>query len=705
MRYPATKPVGPKGRAGWLLAAMLGFAGVTGAVRATPDPAAAASADSIPAAGSGATSADQYKQMSLDQLMDLDVTSVSREPEPYEDAAAAIDVITNDAIARSGATSLPESLRLADNLEVAQENSHDWAISARGFDANLANKLLVLIDGRAVYTPLYGGVLWNVQDYPLQDVDRIEVVSGPGGTLWGANAVNGVINVVSKSAKDTQGLYLEEDAGTELRDLTSVRYGGALGTGAFYRVYAEYSDHESEVFGNGADADDSWDMSRAGFRVDSDTAEPGSLTLQGDIYHGTEFLGAIGDGDLAGGNLLGRWTRTFSDSSDMSLQIYYDRTHISQPLAASPPAPPYYTGFPAASLVDDLDTYDAEFQDRLKFASINEVTWGLSYRFTHEADEDPSVVQFSPSVLDQNLFGAFLQDEIRLAENARLTVGSKLEHNDYTGFEVEPSIRGQLSLPGRQSLWAAISRAVRTPSRYDRDLIVPTGLVNAPPPFQFPTAYLTGNPNFKSESVVAYEIGYRAEFGSQTSASISTFYNDYYDLRSTTSTPATPTYPFPYPVYFQNNLEGDTYGAELNVTYRITEGWQLHGGYDLMKENIHPRPGQTDDTGGLNETADPGHQGSLRSSWDFPGNVHLDAAMRWIGPLTIDNGPTSGPVAGTVPGYHELDARIAWQPLKQIELSLVGENLLHARHQEYGFPSPTTEYIERSGYGKVVWHY
>ncbi|HEY1764090.1 MAG TPA: TonB-dependent receptor plug domain-containing protein, partial [Opitutaceae bacterium] len=346
--------------------------------------------------------------------MDIQVTSVSKEPEKLLDAAAAIQVVTNDEIARSGATSLPEALRLADNLEVAQENSHDWAISARGFDANLANKLLVLIDGRAVYSPLYGGVEWNVEDYLLADIDRIEVVSGPGGTLWGANAVNGVINVTTKSARDTQGLLVEQGVGSELEDYTAVRYGGTLGTGVNFRVYAEYADRGSEVFSDGSDASDSARTTRAGFRVDTNPSTDSAITLQGDYYSGEEGLGSLGDAGLSGWNVLGRWTRTLADGSELSFQAYYDRTHLSQPFAPSPANPPYYTGFPLASLLDDLDTYDAELQYSVKVGARNSVVCGVGYRFTHELDEDISIVRFQPPSLDQNLFSGFAQDEIAL---------------------------------------------------------------------------------------------------------------------------------------------------------------------------------------------------------------------------------------------------------------------------------------------------
>jgi iron complex outermembrane receptor protein len=654
-----------------------------------------------PAQATDDASTGELKRLSVDELMNVEVTSVAKEPQKLLRAPASIQVITAEDIRRSGATSLPEALRLADNLEVAQVNSHDWAISARGFNANLANKLLVLIDGRAVYTPLYGGVLWNVQDYLLEDIDRIEVISGPGGTLWGANAVNGVINIVTKSASDTQGLYADGGGGNELREQEGIRYGTTLDSTAL-RVYGKYTDQGPEVLPDGASAGDGWHMARGGFRMDTQATPADRLTLQGDLYNGTEQDGTIGQAGESGANVLGRWTRTTTDGGSLSVQLYYDHAFLSQPLAASPPAP-FYTGFPAASLTDNVDTWDLQFQQRLAWGARQSLTWGLEYRATHEADFDVSVVRFTPPVLDQALYSGFLQDEIRLAPSVYLTMGSKVEHNDYTGFEVEPSARLQWNVDPTQLLWTAVSRAVRTPSRYDHDLIVPSGLVDAPPPYEFPTAYLRGNPDFKPETLIAYEAGYRAALGSKLAGSVSAFYNDYNDLRSTTATPVTATYPFPYPVYFENNLEGDTYGLELSASYQTLEWWRLHLGYDLLRENIHVKPGATDATDATNETADPQQQVALRSSMDLPGRVTLDAALRWVDTVHINNGPTGGPVVGTVPSYFELDSRLAWRISNKLELSLVGQNLLHEYHVEYGFPSPTREEIVRSVFAKLTW--
>jgi iron complex outermembrane receptor protein len=484
-----------------------------------------------------------------------------------------------------------------------------------------------------------------------------------------------------------------------------MRYGGMLAPDVYYRVYAEYSERGSEELPDGSSAQDSVTTTRGGFRIDSAAVPQTTLTLQGDFYTGTEFEGSVGNSGLSGDNVLARWSRALADDSNMSLQVYYDRTHLSQSFAASPAGPPYYSGFPQAPLIDNLDTYDAEFQHDISLGQQNKFIWGLGLRYTHEVDEDLSIVRFEPPILDQALYSAFAQDEITLPQHVVLTLGSKVEHNDYTGMEVQPNVRLRWNPTEKQMLWASVSRAVRTPSRYDRDLQVVTGLENAPPPYQFPATYLAGSSDFKPETLVAYEVGYRAELGSQVSLSASAFYNVYDDLRSTSDTPLTPTYPFPYPVYFQNNLEGDTHGIEVTGNYQAASWWRLHAGYDLLIENIHVKPGEIDETGALNETADPRNQFFARSSMDLQKNLQLDAAYRWVDKLTIDNGPTSGAVAGTVPSYGELDLRLAWHASKNLEISAVGQNLLHALHQEYGYPSPATEEIARGVYGKVVWRY
>jgi iron complex outermembrane recepter protein len=393
-----------------------------------------------------------------------------------------------------------------------------------------------------------------------------------------------------------------------------------------------------------------------------------------------------GGGEAGGGNLVGRWTHVFSDESDLSLQSYYDRTHLVDPIA-----PVYLGGIlelaPAGYLRDDLTTLDTDFQHRFALGTRNRIVWGLGYRYTHDLVGNAPGIGFFPTVFNQSLYSAFVQDEFLLGHDLSATVGSKLEHNDYTGFEVEPNVRLEWSLATGQALWSAISRAVRTPSRIDRNFAEP-----APPAL----VILEGGSGFKSEYVTAYELGYRGGLGPRVTGSVSTFYNVYSDVRSTSFTPATIV-----PLYFQNNLEGHTWGAELSANYQVLENWSLHAGYNLLEESIRVKPGQFDLANGMNETADPKHQISIRSALNLPCHVNLDAAVRWVDALRTN----SGQLPGTVPSYFEADTRLAWQATQSLELSAVGQNLLHAHHLEYGFPSPTTVQIERSVYGKIAWRY
>jgi iron complex outermembrane recepter protein len=644
------------------------------------------------AAGLGGTFAhaedsgtQDLKGLSLDQLMNVEVTSVSRHPQSLLRTASAIQVITREDIRRSGATSLPEALRLADNLEVAQKNSHDWAISARGFNTALANKLLVMIDGRTVYTPLYSGVFWDVQDYLLEDIERIEVISGPGGTLWGANAVNGVINIITRKAADTQGAYVEGGGGNQLQEFAGVRYGGSLGDATQFRFYGKYFDKGDESIADGSAAEDSWHQAQGGFRMDSALSPEDALSVHGDFYDGREDEETGNTSRVGGGNLMEQWTHQGDSGSQMSLQSYYDKTHLVDPFPVGtidniPIAP-------AGFLKDDLTTLDLDFQDQLASGSVHHVIWGLGYRFTHDVVQNAPSVGFLPTTLNQNLYSAFLQDEIALAADLALTVGSKIEHNDYTGFEYEPNVRVQWNWVQNQSLWAAVSRAVRTPSRIDEDL------KEAAPPY---LTYLEGASDFESEEVIAYELGYHAQLDDRTSLSLATYFNDYDDVRSTSFTPTTII-----PLYFQNNLEGHTYGAELSGNYQLMDNWSLHFGYDLLQEHLHVKPGQYDLDDALNETSDPQQQVSVRSAATLIENIEFDVALRWVDTLKTNNGATPG----TTPSYFGLDSRLSWHVVKAVELSLVGQNLLQPRHVEYGFPSPIREEIDRSVYAKIAWQF
>lgn len=628
---------------------------------------------------SGAPSLSALKLLSIEELMEIEVTSVSRSPVALSDAPSALQVLPQQAIRRSGATSIPEALRLANNLNVAQKNAHDWGISARGFNTELANKMLVMIDGRTVYTPLFSGVRWGVQDYLLEDLERIEVVSGPGGSVWGANAVNGVINITSKHAKDTQGFYGELGGGNQLRHSSGLRYGGRLAPNVHFRVYGKYSERESEVLASGQEVRDDSNLRQFGFRLDADTAARGSVTVQGDYYHGWEGLPLLGDAKVAGGNFLSRWTQLLANGSEMKLQFYYDRTFVRQPVAAGP--------FNAAgTFSDDLDTYDLDFQHSIRSGENHAVVWGLAYRFAADETKSAPGLGFDPASVDHETFSAFLQDQFWLGNSAFVTVGSKVEHNHYTGFEVEPSVRVQGHLATDHMIWASVSRAVRMPSRIDRDLRQPSGAFNI----------LAGGRHFKSESVIAYEAGYRGRLGNRIVGSLSFFYNEYSDIRSLRPTPATIL-----PLHFANDLEGETHGVELSFSYDPLEWWRLTGGYTLLKSDLRVRPGGMDLNNALNETSDPENQIALGSSMDLPAGIELDAHLRWVDTLVNNN---NGQV-GTVPSYLDLTVRMGIHLNDQWEFSVVGHNLLDDHHPEFGVPSPARVEIRRSVFGKVAWHF
>lgn len=623
---------------------------------------------------------DRLKSMSLEELLDMKVTSVSGYAEELKDAASAIQVVTGDEIGRSTATTIAEALRLANNLNIAQKNPHDWAVSARGFNANVGNKLLVLMDGRSVYTPLFAGVFWNAQDYVLEDIDQIEVVSGPGGTLWGANAVNGVINIKTKSAADTQGMLVDLGWGTETDALVNLRYGGMIAPNIYFRIYGKYLAEDDSVLANGARGSDSWRQGQGGFRIDAKLAGDDHLTVQGDAYSGDLGIQTGDTARLAGGNVLGHWTRTQADGSETSVQAYVDRTHVAVPFAATPFAP-------AGFLKDDLDTYDFSFRHTMRAGGTHRITAGFEYRLTHDdVKQQAPNVAYLPSRVNQSLPSVFVQDDINLRDDLTFTIGSKFEHNDYTGFEFEPSARLRWKPVADQTWWAAVSRAVRMPSRFDRDLHEP-----APP-----LTLIEGGQNFASETVVAYETGYRGQWTSKFSTSVSVFYNDYDHLRSWGLTPVTVL-----PIVFENNLDAKTYGFEFDADWQVATWCRLNAGYSLLHERVRVKPGYFDFQNALDETADPEHQWSIHSSMDLPGDIDLDTAFRWIDSLRNNNGGTPG----SVPGYAELDVHLGWHITRNCEIALSGRNLLHDHHPEYGPPGPSREELQRRVLAKVSWRY
>jgi iron complex outermembrane receptor protein len=608
------------------------------------------------------------KKLSLDELQTIEVTSVSKRPENLSDAASSIQVITGDDIRRAGATSLPEALRLASNLHVAQVNSHDWAITARGFNNTSANKLLVLIDGRTVYTPLHAGVFWDVQDTLLEDIERIEIISGPGATLWGDNAVNGVINIITKTAKNSQGGLVTGGGGSALRGTGGMRYGGHLGPDVQVRAYGKDFNRDSSALPDGRHANDRWHMEQGGIRLDWDASQLNQYTVQGDIYDGREAQRGTNDSAASGGHVLGRWSHTVAKDSDLSLQLYYDRTHRNIP----------------GIFAEDLHTYDADFQHRFHLAAGHHVVWGLAYRESIDDEGNTSVLTFLPAHLSQRWFSGFVQDEIPLeADRLRLSLGTKVEHNPYTGVEFQPSGRLAWTLTRPHVLWGAISRAVRTPSRIDRDLFVPAGPGSA-------SFLLAGGPNFVSEAVRAYELGYRGEPHDRLFVTVATFYNDYSHIRSLEQLAP----PARVPLVIANGQTGNSYGAELTVEYRVTDWWRLRSGYSALRLHIRPEPGSTDTSLGSTESHDPTHYGVLRQSLDLPAHLQFDVGFRYVGEITNQS----------VPAYRDLDGRLGWQATPAIECSIGGQNLLHAHHAEFGNPATRTE-AERGVSGKLVWRF
>src|SRR5213080_2037644 len=609
-------------------------------------------------------SAEALKKLSIEQLMNLQVTSVSKRPERLSQTASAIQVITQQDIRRSGAASLAEALRLASNLQVAQIDSRQWAISARGFNGTAANKLLVLIDGRTAYTPLFSGVFWDVQEIPLANIDRIEVISGPGATLWGANAVNGVINVITKGAEETQGLLLSGGGGIEQRGFGTVRYGGAPGSRVHYRIHGRGFGRDATALPSGQDAADAWHLGQGGFRMDWDASNVNRVTLQGDLYDGRIGQPSAGDIAVSGGNVMAKWSHTPSEGSSLAAQLYYDWTHRDIP----------------GTFGEDLDTYDADLQHHARLGARHDVVWGLGYRLINDRVVNSSAFAFLPPHVARQWFTGFVQDEIALVPNRlHVALGTKIEHNDYTGFEIQPSGRVNWRLSPSGTLWAAVSRALRTPSRIDRELFV-----RIPP-----ATFLAGGPGFHSEEELAYELGYRHQQGS-LALSVATYYSRYHGIRSVEQLHP----PAPDTLVIANGQDGESYGAELAADYRLTGRWRLRAGYTELRVHVWAQPGSTDMSGGSAESHTPDRQFSVRSAADLPAHLSLGGTFRYVGEIANQQ----------VPAYGELDMRVAWQPAPMLELSVVGQNLLHDHHVEFGSPSARRQ-IERGVYGAVAWRF
>lgn len=631
---------------GWVIATMLATA---------PARASVAETDSI-------------ADMSLEQLSDVIVTSVSRQQERLSSTAAAIYIISASDIRRSGAQSLPEALQLAPNLQVAQVDARNWAISARGFNSPFANKLLVLVDGRSVYTPLFSGVFWDAQDVVMDDIERIEVISGPGATIWGANAVNGVINVITRSSADTQGGLLSYAGGS--RDQNGVaRYGGVLANGGTYRVYGKYQQLDDTVNARGVNTRTGMHRSQAGFRTDWALQE-GSLSVSGDGYQGQLGQLTALPVHISGANLLGRYTRPLGPEANLRLQLILDHTERNQP----------------GQFAERLSTLDLEAQHDLRLNAHNVLTWGGGYRQSRDKVTSLQGVAFLPDDVNLRWANLFAQNETAITPDLKLTAGAKVEHNHYTGAEYLPSLRLAWTPSPSQLVWSSLARTVRAPSRFDRDLYSP----GTPIRIGGRRVYLLGgSATYASEVARVLELGYRAQPIASLSYSATAYYSRYDQLRTLEPLPS-PTAPALY--VFDNLAKGSTRGIELWGRWLATPVWRLNAGLVVQRVEQQLLPASRDATGlfGL-LTNDPSRHWLLRSSHDLTDRSTLDLTLRYVSALPRP----------AVPAYYEMDGQWMWQPQPNIELALIGRNLLHRSHPEFGvFPGRSV--IERSAQLKLT---
>jgi iron complex outermembrane receptor protein len=644
---------------------------------------------------SGQNSSANLKQLSLEQLGDVMVTTVSKDPHQVQKTPAAIFVITQEDIRRSGATNIPEALRLAPGVEVARVDANHWSVAIRGFAGQFSKSLLVLVDGRSIYTPLFEGVYWDLPHVMLEDVERIEVVRGPGGTIWGANAVNGVINIITKSATDTQGTMATLGSGTVDQGTGAFHYGASAGKDFNYRIYGMGGIRGQEFHSDG-DGFDHWRMGQMGFRTDWRSGEKDSFTVQGDIYRGESgeknFIATFSPpaetqpnmiGFVSGGNLSARWQHTTGDGSDIQIQAYFDRTNRRD-----------------LELGETRDTFDIDFVQRVLVQSDQELTWGLGVRVSpSNFIQSSQGVNFLPNKQTDSIYSGFLQYELPIVRDKLiLTAGTKLEHNNFSGFEYQPSARLLWTPTMHQSFWGAVTRAVRTPSRLDQDVRFAIFLQATPPP---PVYFeILGNPKLKAEQLIGYEAGYRTQVNPNLYLDFTAFYNGYSDLQGYGPPfPAESGTPPPLHLFFvlpyANVIEGHTIGTEIAPNWKITHWWQVRGSYSLLHMSLRDKPGFTD-VGGLLKSytgSSPSSLVGFQSLLNLPKHFELDQSYRYSNALP----------AQTVGAYSTVDVRLGWHVGEGFDFSIIGQNLLRPSHEEFGGDPGPLVGIKRSIYGKVTW--
>ncbi|THD78015.1 MAG: TonB-dependent receptor [Phenylobacterium sp.] len=619
--------------------------------------ASAAHADAV---APGEAAVEQLRGLSIEDLANVQVTTVSRHEESLAQAPASAYVITHEEIVRSGAQTLPEMLRLAPNLYVAQSSAYGYVITARGLSGNssfqnFSNKLLVLIDGRSVYTPLFSGVSWDLQDVLPEDIDHIEVISGPAGTLWGANAVEGVINIITRKSGDTQGGFVSAGGG-ELESSIGLRYGGKIGDQATWRIYAHGYKGDSLDTPTGGSAHDGFDRVQGGFRVDWAASDKDTLFLEGDALDGS------GDqfDNISGGNVTGRWNHLFAGGSDLQVQAYVNREAEGHDITGGVPL--------------WLNSYDLDVQHSLSLGARNDFVWGGEVRITQYRIEPDGGLAFQPPRRTLNLADLFAQDTFALASSLKLTLGLKLEHDPFSGWSPMPNARLAWTPNPTTLIWAAASRAIRAPTPFDDDVRETVG----------GSLFLHGNLDFQPERLTAYELGARLQPTSRISLSATAFYNVYDDLRSIEATPVTLI-----PLFWGNGVQGHTYGLEAWGNFQAAPWWRLSASVDLLKEDFNIKPGFLA-LGGISEVADdPKRQAMLKSSMDLGPAVTWDAQLRYVSALPDP----------ALPAYTELNTRVGWRVSPKLELSLSGFNLLHARHVEL----PGASAVPRTVFAELRW--
>ncbi len=662
---------------------------------------------------------DNFADLDIDQLgnvdvvvpsFDIEVSSVTRSKSTIGKSPAAVFVITSEMIRRSGSTSVPELLRMVPGLQVAKIDANKWTVSSRGFNGFIANRTLVMIDGRKIATPLFEGIVfgsvnWDAQDLVLEDIDRIEVVRGPGGTLWGANAVNGVINIVTKSAKETQGWLYSGGVGSEDKAINALRKGDKIGNDFYYRVYAKQTERDKyenprtfgrhgDVFNEGAN-DDSRQL-RFGFRSDWEVGgdKDNQITIQGDYYQGSSGFSAkftdtvtphedsllVDDFNISGGNLLMRWTHTIDEDTSSSIQMYYD--HIRRD---------------SNILNSQIDIFDIELTNRLRPFDDHKITWGGRFRsYNDKLNFQNDVYTYASDKQTRNLGSVFIQDEINLIDDIlSLWLGTKVEHNDFTGVEIHPSARFLWSIDEKQVVWGAVSRAVRTPSRAEDDLRLNIGIHNHAGVTGI--AQYNGSRDLQSENVIAYELGYRAQPADYFSWDITGFYNDYSDLIAFTGQTASfiPPSTSLLTDVFDNNMSGSAYGAELSGTINFTSWWRLMASYSFLTINLDIEPGvDTDQV--YEDGASPSNQAYAQMSWDLPNHLEFDVSGRYVDKLPADN---------DLRGYFQMNTRLGYRPNKNWEFALIGQNLLMPSQQEFAQLLIASNRAQRGIFAQVIWRH